>query len=49
MRSPIKGGDGNEEYLIYFIKSSSTVGDVEWREKIKTLTIKSEKEVRKQP
>jgi 23S rRNA (cytidine1920-2'-O)/16S rRNA (cytidine1409-2'-O)-methyltransferase len=49
MRSPIKGGDGNEEYLIYFIKSSSTVGDVEWREKIKALTIKSEKEVRKQP
>lgn len=46
IRSPIKGGDGNEEYLIYLIKSSSSVDDTEWRERIRAITMKNEKEVK---
>lgn len=49
VRSPIKGGDGNEEYLIYLIKSPDSMGDTEWREKIKAITTKTEKEVKNKP
>ena len=49
IRSPIKGGDGNEEYLIYFIKSLCDMGDTEWRDNIRSVTTKTEKEVKRKP
>jgi 23S rRNA (cytidine1920-2'-O)/16S rRNA (cytidine1409-2'-O)-methyltransferase len=45
IKSSIKGGDGNEEYLIYLVKSPYLVDKIEWREKIKAVT--KEKEVKK--
>ena len=46
VRSSIKGGDGNEEYLIYLIKSPYENDKLEWRELIKTITMRTEKEVK---
>ena len=46
IRSPIKGGDGNEEYLIYLIKAPYKTDKIEWRERIKAITMKTEKEVK---
>lgn len=46
LRSPIKGGDGNEEYLIYLIKSPYDTDKSAWRERIKATVMKTEKEVR---
>ena len=46
VRSSIKGGDGNEEYLIYLRKSPCEIDRLSIREKIKTITMKTEKEVK---
>ena len=46
IRSPIKGGDGNEEYLIHLIKSPYETDRLVWRERVKSITMKTEKEVK---
>ena len=46
VRSPIKGGDGNEEYLIYLVKAPYENDKLLWKEQIKNITMKTEKEVK---
>ena len=41
IRSPIKGGDGNEEYLLCLVKKINTVDDTDLRKKIKDVIITS--------
>lgn len=43
IRSPIKGGDGNEEYLIYLKRAPYETDKLVWREHIKNITMKTEK------
>lgn len=46
VRSSIKGGDGNEEYLIYLVKAPYANDKLEWRERIKSITMNTKKEVK---